>query len=332
MMEGGPNLTLVDLDDGGLLMNLRTGVVFQLNLSAAFVWRRLLAGDARTEIARALVSRYGLDESVAERDVATAEEMDLATPASYPRLDSEFHYERDATGFVFSFLGKAVLRLDTRGEEITAVSGGPPPDLLERLLMALVPKIAALRGGTVLHAAAILGRSGEVTAISGESGSGKTTTARAASAAGARLVSEDKLVLASGERVDHVMLDGEARLHEWVARAAREIAPNGRASCNAIDRAFHDGPAARLSSILLIDARRRSPSLRADRLSQTAAAAAIFHASFFGSDVDGDWRASLARSATLGATVTAFEATMPDGLPFSRQAAQTLADGTFRSG
>ena len=61
-------------------------------------------------------------------------------------------------------------------------------------LRSVVPKLLALRGIRVLHASAVE-IDGSLLVFSGQSGAGKTTSAKAFAQAGARLVSEDLLVL-----------------------------------------------------------------------------------------------------------------------------------------
>src|SRR5204863_8634665 len=127
---------------------------------------------------------------------------------------------------------------DLRGTEVKLATADGPPRLLEQLLLAVVPKIAALRGGTVLHASAFLDLTDQVTAFSGESGAGKTTAARAVTDSGARLVSEDKLVLSPTVGPVSVLIEGERRLEAWVAPAAAEVASTGRASCAGLSSAL----------------------------------------------------------------------------------------------
>src|SRR6201999_4042585 len=109
--------------------------------------------------------------------------------------------------------------------------------------------------GVVMHASAVLGPGRQATGISGPSGAGKTTTARAAAEAGGVLVSEDKLVLAVRDGSTSVFLEGEQRLNDWVTRAAGELTASGRASCVGVDAASA-GPSAPLRALLFIDAGR----------------------------------------------------------------------------
>jgi hypothetical protein len=191
-------------------------------------------------------------------------------------------------------------------------------------MQALVPKVAVLRGGLVLHASAFAGASGGVTIVCGASGAGKTTTASACTDAGANLVSADKVVLTTRDGRASVALEGERRLESWVTRAAADLAALGAASCQELDAASA-GPAARVERVLFIDAERRSgDQILLQALDQAAAAASLFHNVFFGSDSPDDWRRTLASCAQLARAVPAYAATMPAGLPALWAAAPAL--------
>jgi hypothetical protein len=321
------DLALVEVGDGALLLNLASGVLFQLNGSAAFVWAATLAGKDAPAIAGAFGRRYGVPAERAAADVAAARAMDLRQPAGYPPLAAEFNYERSTDGYLFSFRGAPALVVDHAGDTITRPPGGAPlPGRLEFLLQAIVPKVVALRGGVVMHASAVLGPDRAATGISGPSGAGKTTTARAAAEAGGVLVSEDKLVMAVRDGQTSVFLDGERRLNDWVARAAAELTASGRASCAGVDAAS-EGDSAPLRALLFIDAGQRTGTeIALSPFDATSAAARVFHNTFYGSDRAADWRGVLHNCARVGASVAAFAATMPAGVPALRARAGALLD------
>src|SRR5258708_21296182 len=100
----------VDIEPGGLLLDLQSGQLFRLNPSAAIVWRRHLLGDSAEEIARSLAARFEIAEARAWRDVQTA--LDVSTAAiPAPRI-SEFHYQRSSHGYVFSRRGQPLFSFD----------------------------------------------------------------------------------------------------------------------------------------------------------------------------------------------------------------------------
>ena len=332
MNRSRPDLALVEIDSGALLLNLKTGVLFQLNDSAAFVWKGLLEGQGPDAIAAAFERRYGLAASDAWRDVAASQAMDLSQPATLLAPSLGFHYESADGGYLFSFHGQPIFCLDERGMLLRPADASQPlGDRLDFFLQAIVPKVAALRGCVVLHASAFIGASGEVTAICGASGAGKTTTACLSAAAGAKLVSQDKLVLSFRDDRVLVALEGERRLEAWVASASASVAAHGSARCEEIDAACA-GPVKPIERILFIDASRRSgDGIQLQVMDRVTAAASLFHNSFYGSDRDDDWRRILANCAQVARTVPMHLATMPAGLPALRAAAESLAAGSLRS-
>ena len=50
-MSAAERYALVALADGGLLLDLESGTLFQLNRTATFVWRRFLDGEDAAVIA-----------------------------------------------------------------------------------------------------------------------------------------------------------------------------------------------------------------------------------------------------------------------------------------
>jgi hypothetical protein len=327
-----PSLALVEVPPGALLLNLDTGVLFQLNDSAAFVWKALLRGDAPDAITAAFARRYGLASDDAARDVAASGAMDLTQPAAFPPTFLGFNYVRQRADFLFEFQGEPVLRVDDRGTTVSLIADrAPPRERLDFYLQAIVPKIAALRGGFVLHGSAFVGASGGITIACGASGSGKTTTARACAAAGAELVSEDKVVLAPRDGEMVAVLDGERRLESWVPRAAASLEDHGSAQCGGVDAAS-EGPTRPIEKILLVDAGRRSgETVELHRLDAVTAAANLFHNVFFGSDSNDDWNRVLETCAEVSRTVPIHLATMPAGLPALRSAVGALLTEPARS-
>src|SRR6185436_4749194 len=79
---------------------------------------------------------------------------------------------------------------------------------LGQYVRAMTPKLLQLRGALVVHASACALPAG-VTAFSGESGAGKTTTARAMAAVGGELISEDLMVCTQDGAHSAMFEDGE---------------------------------------------------------------------------------------------------------------------------
>ena len=60
-----------DLHDEIVLLDSRSDAYLGLNPSAAIVWSTLAGGHSTGQAAAALVERFGISATVAERDVAT---------------------------------------------------------------------------------------------------------------------------------------------------------------------------------------------------------------------------------------------------------------------
>lgn len=79
---------------------------------------------------------------------------------------------------------------------VRPVDGGRIPDALEYPLdELLVNALVHLRGGVELHSCGVVDRDGRGYVFAGNSGDGKTTTARLWLAAGASVVSDDRIIL-----------------------------------------------------------------------------------------------------------------------------------------
>jgi hypothetical protein len=326
---------LATFADGAVLLDLDSGVAFALNATAAFVWERRLGkrDDESVEaVEAALAARFGLAQEQARADVAAT----LALPAThaFPPPPGDFWYERDGAGYRFSFRGKPVLEIAGDGAGVRALAPLTPAEAALHLL-AVSPKLLALRGATVLHAGAVLGDDGRVVAFSGPSGAGKTSAARAFVAAGLGAVSEDKLIVRAGDGggAPVAMVSGEARIAAWVSRLGAELvaAPPGT-FCAAGDlaEAAAARPALPVAEILLVDAARRAGDdiTRAPPLGPARTAAALFPQIFYGSDTRDAWQLQLDAIAALARAVPVSLATMPDGLDRLPAAARRYAETT----
>lgn len=86
-----PQVLFTELDDGtGVLLNLDTKFYYSLNRTAAFVWKTIASGAARTTpaLAQKLTEAFRVEIDAAERDVASVvDEMiadGLLIPAGGP--------------------------------------------------------------------------------------------------------------------------------------------------------------------------------------------------------------------------------------------------------
>lgn len=320
---------LAEVAAGGLLLDLESGGIFQLNGPAALIWRWRLDGRSDTDIARAFARQFLLDEHQARRDTLAALSLPVETLPSSP--EDEFQYRRQPDGYVFHERGVPMLAVDLAGERLRNLAVDPPASKLRALLLGVAPKLISLRGHAALHASAVALRRG-VLAFSGPSGAGKTTTARALAQQGARIVCEDKLILRmEGDRVNAV-LHGEAVVAAWSGRTAETLRNDGSASCDGLDEALH-GDALPLRELGFIEARRRQPLLLEARLMPGCdAAAAVFRNAFHGSGGSLAWKRELNHARLVANQTAAFEVNMPDDLSsLATAAGQIVRRGSLKA-
>lgn len=318
-MTAAERYALVPFTRGGLLLDLESGVLFQLNGTATFIWNRFLDGDEADAIALAISERHGIDAARARADVATT-----LTPgaASSPPEPEDYLFRRTATGYMHLYRDRPELEIDATGTELVLLMpASARPRRVRNSLRALVPKILSLRGHTVFHASAVLAQ-GRLLAFSGRSGVGKTTTARVLAERGATLVSEDKLLV----RPDGVAWRGaEPFIEAWVTQATQSLVAERRVSCAALDGAAH-GEQVPIAEIAFLDiVARRGHQLVARRLDIQEATAASFRGMFLGTGRAAGWRRQLETAATFAASVEGYAVTMPDGLNALGRAADALS-------
>jgi hypothetical protein len=334
-MREPPHHLLVEIEPGGLLLDLASGALLQLNAAAAFIWRLHLDGAPIGDTAAALAARYGISAARAHDDVVAAIQAGAAEAGAAPA--TELRYERAPGGYVFKRAGRPLLEIDGDGRQVArAAAGALTPAEARDAAFSVAPKLLSLRGHTVLHASAVVVGGGAV-ALAGASGAGKTTTARALVRAGATPVCEDKLLLlagagAGGGDVVEAPLHAEAAMRAWAEAAAAELVAAGTASCDGLEAAAA-GPAAVVREIGLLDAAARAAGEpAATPLSRLAAAGALFRHSFYGSDAADDWRRQLDAAARLARAVDACDLRLPEGLgPLAAAAARIAARGALRA-
>ena len=329
MMSSG-SFALTTLDNEGLLLDLRTGSLFQLNESATTIWSEWLAGASEDRIAHLLEHTYRIGADEAQHQVREA--LKVGAEADCAPADFEFLYERAQTGYTFSKDGVALLTVDDRGHFVTANRSAltTRKDIFS-VLLSVSPKLAALRGHFVLHASAALVNEGAL-AFCGVSGAGKTTIVRSLVAGGAKQVCEDKLVLRVGASGVEMILDAEERVWRWAEQSLDDLWSGRAASCGALGE-LSTGPSVLLKEIGFISADQRA----GDRIDGTALSVAgtagrVFSNLFYGSDVPEIWRGQLRRAVGVANTVKGTLLTMPNGLSALHQATAELARrGSLRS-
>jgi hypothetical protein len=321
-MKAAERYALAATSDGGLLLDLESGGLFQLNTTATFVWRQFLDGSEVDAIAATVAGRHGIEAARARADVAAA-----LRPGALPNppAPEDYEFRRTSSGYLQLYLHRPELEVDAAGTELAILTPQPErrPRRIRNSLRALVPKLMSLRGHTIFHASAVLVR-GRLLAFSGRSGAGKTTTARALAAQGATLVSEDKLLTRSDGGGAVAWRAAEAHIEQWVAQATRSLFVEGRVSCVSLDEAAR-GEELPITEIGFLDIVPRQGSQMITRLLDTKeTAAASFCGMFLGTALAAAWRRQLAAAVSFAQGVSGYAVTMPNGLDLLHGAAETL--------
>jgi hypothetical protein len=328
-MKAAERYALAATSDGGLLLDLESGGLFQLNATAAFVWRQFLEGMEAEAIAATIADRHGIEATRARADVAAALRPG-ALPS--PPAPEDYEFRRTSSGYLHLYLDRPELEVDAAGTELAALTPAfeRRPRRIRNGLRALVPKLMSLRGHTIFHASAVLVR-GRLLAFSGRSGAGKTTTARALAAQGATLVSEDKLLTRADAGGAIAWRDAEAHIEAWVSQATRALLVEGRVSCTGLDEAARgeELPVAEIGFLDIVP--RQGGEMITRQLDTKEAAAASFCGMFLGTALAAAWRRQLAAAVAFASGVSGYAVTMPDSLDLLQGAAETLVRrGTLR--
>jgi hypothetical protein len=299
----------------GLLVDLTTGGYFRLNATAAEICRALFDSANAAEITQQLADRLQIGPQEAS-GLLRSMEVALETPTVREEPIGPFRYVRRVNSYELVDRERSVLTVDTEGRCLRLCLS--PQELRYPILdhlRAIAPKIIRLRGLPILHASACIFANGTIRGFSGQSGAGKTTTALAFDAAGARLVSEDLVVLsATGNLVAY--LEGERIAHAWSVQAAAALLkhPDAAIDCQELSRAGQ-GPTAPLGAVWFVDSTRRSGStFRLRRLSEIEGFVALLGQSFLANADAESVRRHLGHTRRLAEEITLIEAAVPDGL------------------
>jgi len=318
------------IGDEGVLVNLTTGGFFRLNPTATKACLALQDSTSLSEAADRLAASMTLTPEQAASLLAGVR-VQLTAPGVPTELIGPFRYRRHGSGYALEETGRVVLTMDPAGRKLRLHA--PAHTLTFKMVeyvRAVTPKLLHLRGVTVLHASACLLPRG-LTAFSGKSGAGKTTTARAFDAAGARLISEDLVVLTRDSRIPAVAVDGERRAHEWAAATADALvdAPEAEFDCDGLAEVSSPGPEIPLAAIWFVDrSRREGPALRQRPFTAIDGALALLGNNFLGSDSPESWRRHVRETHAIARQLALWEVTMPDGLGELAAAARAYATNT----
>ncbi len=302
---------VIAIDGEGLLIDRESGGVFRLNRTACEIWAALTAGKTIVEISRHLSRRFGLDEQQAERDTrAVLQEVPDLPPK--PIIDP-FHWAVTAHGYGFFEGERLVCEIDSTGASLWLADGARPTEAEARgYLKSVAPKILALRDVFILHASAVE-IDGALLVFSGRSGAGKTTSARAFARTGARLASEDLLVLVPSPVGPQAVIGGEAAILAWIFEHAARLAsaPEQAVSCEPLAHCA-EGPRLPIAQILLIDAGRRAGErIELEALASPDALVALIESAYFASPDARHWRARFVPLRDLAGVAATSRVTMP---------------------
>ena len=319
------------LQDGGILIDLSTGDFTRLNVTAAAICEALSFTDDLSMVAEDIAARLGTDRENAVLAIKSTTDA-LALPAPRRKPIGAFHYQIAPFGDGYDLMveGTTRLRVSADGRSIRSL---PDPSMRESQLYEYVrsvaPKILFLRGAGVVHGAACLTTRG-LLAFCGESGAGKTTTVRAFVEAGARPISEDLLVLASGSPLS-IFANGEKAVHGWARAAAERLfaLPDQDMPTDDLEKALA-GDTLPIDRIWMIAADRRTANERLvpSPIGATEALVAIIATFFLGAASADGWRRFLALTAQISTGVPVFDTRVPNGVDRLRAAAKLYTESS----
>lgn len=309
----GERYSLALVESGSLLLDVASGGLFSLNQSATLIWSAHLRGSTRPEIAGLLSETFGIDLTDGIEQVEMALDLDRHEE-SPTQVFGDFRYEKSPDGYALKRGPDVMLCVNDEGNVIRLPPGAPDDRVsVSAALQAIAPKLLALHDHVVLHASAVL-MGGTIIAFCGESGAGKTTTARSLQRAGAKLVSEDKLVIRVQDRNAEALIGAEDAIRTWTEAATAEMLRVREMRRDDLDRVDAMQPFP-ISEIGFISAARRSGRfITAVDMTPLDTASATFRNAFYGTDLPDHWSRRLQSAAKLALTVRGYSLTLPGGL------------------
>lgn len=195
-------------DGGGILLDRASGNILQLNELATDIWSDHLRGLSAKEIASS--ERYPRELELIDIERVLQLPTRVATDPGLGNVD----YHWDPQRRRLSCRDDDVFELSEDGTEVRRLVS-PSLGSVRQDLACIATKALGFAGALVLHGSAVLARD-KLLVISGVSGAGKTTTARAFAQCGARLVSEDKLLVTVRDESCAIDPQGEGRINRWI--------------------------------------------------------------------------------------------------------------------
>ncbi|HEY4186787.1 MAG TPA: hypothetical protein VGP07_17040 [Polyangia bacterium] len=314
------SFAVATFSDGGLLLHLPSGDFFELDAESAAAWSAI-TGTATSDqtvavVAEARALSHSSARALVERAVTQGRAVTSHPPSGIPRFedDGPLLSLRDGEQIALSF--------DRRSLVLSATTSlrDRSDDDVAAALRVFVPKIFGGWYPLALHASAVE-LAGRVVLFSGDSGAGKTTTARvlADEIAGCRLLGED--VVLSTEHAGALMMvhGAEVAIQEWMNEATAALVTRRAASVEV--RPLREALAQRrerlpLHKIVFLDAaRRRGAGWSFAPLAPSSALRSLFVHSFIHSSDATALRAHLAACRRVVDQLTATEAVaIPAGL------------------
>lgn len=313
---------LAEFEDSGVLLDLGTGAFYRLNPVASRIGASLSQGKTVSEAASELVESFRLTPDQAARDVA---ELLAGLQEEVPTLDENpITFEAVTGGFLLRSQGRPLARIDPLGRTLRLEAGPIAKQAdVARYLHWAVPHLLVLRRQPVLHASAIEYRDG-VLAFAGPSGAGKTSTANAFAAHGARLISEDLLLISVESHSPVVYVNAEAALWRWIAEKASSWATEQHDEIDVSDLLeVLGGPTLPLRRVLFLDrARRQGDRISVERLGSGEALIRLLENTFAELGSRDFWRELFEMNREFVDRLRFAQATAPQGLDLLRGAAR----------
>jgi hypothetical protein len=315
--------------DGGVIVDLSSGTYTRMNASAAEICSILGESDdlasARSRIeARVIPHPERIDSAL----MTIADGLTRMGPRKQAELP--FCYTPADSGYVLANGGVPAVRVASDGRTIALLVQPASRAEIFQYLRTLAPKLLFLQSRLVLHGAASE-TPGGIRIISGESGAGKTTTARAFDAAGTRLFSEDMIVIASTAPV-RVYVNGERAINDWAASSAEKLARGPAAELDVSELSQSIGEATeRVREIWFISASRRRAGdapIAPARLGETDAALAVMTSLFLGGVAESGWRQFMSTTSQIALGVPVYDVAMPAGLDRLAEAARAYSENS----
>jgi hypothetical protein len=319
-------------DDGGILVDLLTGTYLRLNVTAAQMCSILIEAEdlvsARLEIAR----RLGGNEKSATIGLQNiVDGLCRMGPRREP--PGAFRYvTSEQGGYVLTRAGAPVVAISVDGTSVRLASPDAPPSAtqIRESLRAVAAKLLFLQSKVVIHGAACRAPDG-LRVVSGESGAGKTTTARAFDVAGWDLFAEDMLVIASPSPLT-VHKEGERVIDSWISQSTEQLvrAPHQGVNAAPLQKAASGEPAT-VSQVWFIDGGRRNQGrdeIEPRQMGRTDGALLVMTSLFLGAASPETWRRFLSLAGMIAGSIPLFEASVPDGVDRLRAAAKRYTENS----